>query len=281
MLVQSFLVKGAAVSAVANRFGSLHPASLDALVLMSLGMDHMGLVDIVQKNKEINCPVFLTETYGILGYDEEQARNIELMEKGRGSEYGFAGGSGGEGCLAIGYSGDGVVAGCDANFPAEASSMMVIADQSGSWAKVRDQAPVHYGGITKMTWKLTPEGDLEEVPYFWIAETSNDPVGVSAFKEDPGGATRSLLSKVPTGSKTTGAVGLFPCFTRGVNLYGKEDVEPIAVASAFNEDARVYGMFAHGELGPTSFADYVDSPNKTPCTQHSMTSILSIHTEAK
>jgi hypothetical protein len=31
------------------------------------------------------CPVYLKETYGILGYDEETKQNVELMEKARGS----------------------------------------------------------------------------------------------------------------------------------------------------------------------------------------------------
>jgi hypothetical protein len=44
---------------------------------------------------------------------------------------------------------------------------------------------------------------------------------------------------------------------------------------------RVFGMFAHGELGPSSFADFVSDPNSISCTQHRMTSILAIHTVPK
>jgi hypothetical protein len=91
MLVQSFLVQGAATSAVAARLGSSTPASLDGLVLMSLGMHHLGLVNAVKEQLDLSCPVFLTETYGILGFDDDTGENIELMEKGRGSKYGFCG----------------------------------------------------------------------------------------------------------------------------------------------------------------------------------------------
>jgi hypothetical protein len=153
MIVQSFLVQGAAASVIAARLGSLNPASLDGLVLMSLRMDHEALVGAVKEQKEISCPVFLTETYGILGFVEESGKNIELMEKGRGSEYGFRGGSGGQRCLAIGFS-DAAVCGSDDRFPDNASSLMVIADLSGSWKKDNVNAPLHYCGITKTTWKL-------------------------------------------------------------------------------------------------------------------------------
>ena len=278
MLVQSFLVQGAATSAVASRLGSWAPGSLDALVLMSLGMDHPGLIDAVTQN-DISCPVFLTETYGILGFDEDEQRNVELMEKGRGSEYGFAGGSGGQGCLAVGYS-KGAVTGTTPDFPPNASSLMVIADQSGNWERDKAKAPLHYGGITKALWKLDGKS-LVTIPYFWIADTSGHPIGVSTFQGDASAATHSILSKIPSEYKASGSVGLFPCFTRGINQYGKEHVEPTAVASSFETTPRVYGMFAHGELGPSSFNDFTRESNNIECTQHSMTSILSIHTTPK
>jgi hypothetical protein len=74
---------------VATRLGSLAPASLDGLVLLSLGMDHAGLVGAVQEQTDVSCSVFLTETNGIWGFDDEIGKNIELMEKGRGCEYGY------------------------------------------------------------------------------------------------------------------------------------------------------------------------------------------------
>jgi hypothetical protein len=77
-------------------------------------------------------------------------------------------------------------------------------------------------------------------------------------------------------------MGLFPCFTRGVNQYGRENVESSQVVQALPQ-ARVYGKFAHGELGPAAFAGFPPRSTSakgspTPCTQHSMTSILALHT---
>ena len=44
---------------------------------------------------------------------------------------------------------------------------------------------------------------------------------------------------------------------------------------------RMYGMFAHGELGPSSFKGFsTTAAGPVASEQHSMTSILAIHTEA-
>merc|ERR1712066_603885 len=120
------------------------------------------------------------------------------------------------------------------------------------------------------------------VPYFWVASREGtSPIGVSAFRGEASTAAAALLGQLPEGVAPAGTVGLFPCFTRGVNQYGKEDVESAAIVSSL-PGAHVYGMFAHGELGPQSFSGYVGPQMQkphAPCTQHSMTSILVIHTQ--
>lgn len=282
MQIKSFLVRGDG-SAIASRINSVASLALNALVLMSLGGNHKVLINTVRK-AGIKCPIYLTETYGIIGYDDEVGRSIELMEKGRGSEYGFCGGSGGQGCVVLAYSND-AVAGHTASFPDDCSSMMVIADTSGKWAKVSASAPLHYGGITKQSWVI-PGGsnDPTPIPYFWVSTKAkvSKPVGVSAFTGDAAAATESLLAKIPSSLRATGDVGLFPCFTRGVNQYGAENVESDAVSVTLSQSSpiRVYGMFAHGELGPSSFSGFSDSVTNIPCEKHSRTSILAIHTKA-
>ena len=75
-------------SSLADGIKSVAPASaaLNALVLMSLGLEHLSLTLLLNAVSEagVQCPVYVTETYGILGYDEGAGRNVELMEKGRG-----------------------------------------------------------------------------------------------------------------------------------------------------------------------------------------------------
>lgn len=137
MQVHSFLVQGAgAAAAVASRLSRLCASTqLDCLVIFSLGGNHAALLDAVQTARPAEgsaCPVYLTETYGILGFDEETQRNVELMEKGRRSEYGFVGGSGGQGVLVAGFS-DGAIAGhsvLGADASLSSAPSMVIADGS-------------------------------------------------------------------------------------------------------------------------------------------------------
>ena len=64
--------------------------------------------------------------------------------------------------------GTSAAAGHTADFPEEASSLMVVASGDDSWSKDKAKAPVHYGGITKQCWRVKMEGDtfLDEVTYF-------------------------------------------------------------------------------------------------------------------
>ena len=285
MRVHSFLVRGDGHGApLVSQLGSVSSMALNALVLMSLGADYSALLSAVASSK-IDCPVYLTETYGIIGFDEASQAHVELMEKGRGSEYGFQGGSGGQGCVIIAF--EGARAGHTSDFPKDASSLMVIADTSKAFAKVASSAPLHYGGITKECYlAVNPAAgspSLERVPFFWVASpTGSAPVGVSTFTEGPSHAASALLGKLPAGWQP-GAIGLFPCFTRGVNLYKEEDVESSAIAEAASlpVDARIFGMFAHGELGPSSFSGFTREASEAAGIlheQHSMTSILAVHT---
>lgn len=122
------------------------------------------------------------------------------------------------------------------------------------------------------------------MPYFWVASTAGSaPIGVATFTEDAGGATSALLSKLPASFEPQ-HIGLFPCFTRGVNLYKAEDVETAEIAAVLPAPSpRVYGMFAHGELGPSGgWSGFAREPTGGAAAlaheQHSMTSILAVHT---
>eukprot|EP00747_Dinoflagellata_sp_TGD_P210051 gnl/TRDRNA2_/TRDRNA2_83384_c0_seq2.p1 gnl/TRDRNA2_/TRDRNA2_83384_c0~~gnl/TRDRNA2_/TRDRNA2_83384_c0_seq2.p1 ORF type:complete len:204 (+),score=34.51 gnl/TRDRNA2_/TRDRNA2_83384_c0_seq2:702-1313(+) len=203
------------------------------------------------------------------------------MEKGRGVEYGCRGGDGGQGAVIAAYAGGSFKAAHDV-FPEGASSIMVVSDSPESFSKVKDSAPaVYYGGITKRAYVL--EGaTFSPIPQFFVATLSKaDPVGIAAFTGDAGEATTGLLNKMPEDHQASGSVALFPCFTRGINEYGRNDVEPAAI-SAKMPGCRIFGMFAHGELGPSSFAGFSPpAAAKQECTQHSMTSIIALYTSKK
>ena len=51
------------------------------------------------------CPVYIADCYGVIGWDKKQKKNVELMEEGRGSEYGAPGGQGGEGVVVVAFRG--------------------------------------------------------------------------------------------------------------------------------------------------------------------------------
>ena len=137
-------------SSLADGIKSVAPASaaLNALVLMSLGLEHLSLTLLLNAVSEagVQCPVYVTETYGILGYDEGAGRNVELMEKGRGLEYGFVGGSGGQGCLVLAYSG-----GAAAGHTAAARHQRDIGRRPPQRVKLSGNPPIEVGAARSFT----------------------------------------------------------------------------------------------------------------------------------
>lgn len=97
----------------------------DAVVLFALGLEPPSLVPFAGSVAG-DAPVLLADCYGILGFSADEGRNIELMEAGRGREYGGPGGDGGRGVVAVVFSGGGTVASWD-ELPARATSHMAVA----------------------------------------------------------------------------------------------------------------------------------------------------------
>jgi hypothetical protein len=180
------------------------------------------------------CPVYLKETYGILGYDEETKQNAELMEEARGSEYGLMGGSGGQGILVAGFSKGAIaghsVVGADASAVSSAASM-VVADGSGSWSsdlKAANHLPqLYYGGISKTCFRLDKAG-WQQVPFFSASDVSPSEdassVGVAIFAEDQeaGPAVQSLLSAVRPAELRQTLWGCFRASRGGSTSMGRE-----------------------------------------------------------
>jgi hypothetical protein len=105
------------------------------------------------------------------------------------------------------------------------------------------------------------------------------PTGTTSFTSDASGSVRELLEQLPEGHGAE-TVGLFPCFMRGINEYGEDNVESDAIAGLL-PGKRVYGMFCHGELGPRRCLGFApEAPPQKTCGQHSMTSIVAVHAAA-
>jgi len=252
----------------------------DVAVLFALGFPPDSLIPVA-KTVAPGVPVFLADCYGIVGFSPAAGRNIELMEAGRGREYGGVGGDGGKGLVAVVFSGGGVVADTDALPPAGAVAHMVVAKAGSDVSSFLAQQATafYYGGLAKAAYRYVPlEERFEAIPYFFVSTlaVAENPVGATSFTADVKGAVGTLLSQMPAGSRPA-AVALFPCFMRGRNEYGINNVEPDAV-SALLPGTPVYGMFCHGELGPRRCLgfDSVEKPQQS-CTLHSMTTIVAIH----
>lgn len=253
---------------------ALSPGSV--LVLFSLDLDPEALVPVARQASR-GVTVYLADCYGILGYSVRERRNLELMEAGRGQEYGGPGGDGGQGVVAAAFEGDAIETVVD-TLPAggDKAHMVISTHGSGivSWLADNAVAP-YYGGLAKQVYRFDPESG-EFKPHRWLAVSHPaSGVGLTSFTEHPADAVRDLLGQAS--GQPMQAVALFPCFMRGKNVYGENDVEP-RIVSELLPDVRVFGMFCHGELGPMRCLGFgATADTRRTCTQHSMTTIVAAY----
>jgi hypothetical protein len=264
---------GALKSALGPR---LAEGRIDAVVLLALGVEAGALVPFAVAAG--NAPVLLADCYGVLGYSTEQGRNLELMEQGRGREYGGAGGDGGQGVVAVLFHGEGRFVASTEQLPAGACAHMVVTTGGGTVSLLDNAAAPYYGGVAKAALRFDAEaGSFTPVERFFVTTLARpgSGVGTGSFTSDPEGAVRTLLETVPEGG-TVEAIALFPCFMRGKNTYGTNDVEPDAV-NRLAPGVPVFGMFCHGELGPCGCLGFSPGAGPEVCSQHSMTTIVAVH----
>ncbi len=254
-------------------------AGIDAVVLFCLGLKPSSFVPFARAVSS-DTSVLLADCYGIVGFSAEAGRNLELMEAGRGREYGGVGGDGGQGVVAVAFS-KGVVASTE-TLPTQgvAAHLVVAGHGSNVNSFLRSKATAtYYGGIAKATFQYDRAKEaFKEVPYFFVSTLSapTRAVGMTSFTSDVSGSVQELLDKAPAQAAVE-AVALFPCFMRGKNEYGINNVESDAVSEMLS-NVRIFGMFCHGELGPGRCMGF--DASQTPqqsCRQHSMTTIVAVH----
>jgi len=268
------------VDALEATMGPILASGCDALVLFALGFTTDDFLSFA-KLAPVGTPVLLADCYGILGFAEDTERNMEFMEAGRGQEYGGVGGEGGQGVVAVAFTGGDVIATID-SLPAEGVIAHMVIARSGSdvtgFLEKRATAP-YYGGLAKATFVYAHEQEeFQTTPYFFVssATAAGHTVGLTSFNADAKAAVQALLDGTPSG-EVVDTVGLFPCFMRGVNEYGVSNVEP-DVISELLPGVPVYGMFCHGELGPGQCLgfDAADKPQQS-CRLHSGITIVAAH----
>lgn len=232
----------------------------DILLLLSLGFPPESFLEAA---REAAGTVLLADCYGVIGTEPETGRNREFMEEGRGTEYGGVGGRGGRAVVAVAFSG----AEAGEGPPPPAPAHLVIAAHGRPYPPA---SPL-FGGVAKRTWRWDREEEkFVETDGLRISLPEALRVGIKLFTGQPEPALRALKEAIPS-SLRLDAVALFPCYMRGINLYGRDDVEPEAVAKVA-PGVPIFGMFCHGELGPRGAWGYGLGP-ETPCGQHSMVTV--------
>mmetsp|Transcript_12087 Transcript_12087/g.17352 ORF Transcript_12087/g.17352 Transcript_12087/m.17352 type:complete len:356 (-) Transcript_12087:86-1153(-) len=266
--IETFLVEGdvnEAKLAAACAPLAMH-MDLDGLVFFTLGVKPEIISAVAGGALGLHgvCPVYIADSYGIVGWDKSKKVNVELMEEGRGKEYDKVGGNGGKGVVVTAFRGGHVPS--EGDLPSDKGLHMIITD--GDTPGTAPQGAL-YGGVAKKCFKLEHSGDLVPVPQFAVST----PQGVvTSFTGDAGEAAKDAFSS----SDDLEVAGYFPCFCRGVNKYGEDNVEPAAFASNGMEGVPLFGMFAHGEIGPPQGSPVACDKEEKPVEveMHSMTSVL-------
>lgn len=275
--IETFLVPGpVTMSKLAQSCGRLAShIDLAAVAFFALGVKPELIASVAGGALGLHgmCPVYVADCYGIIGWDAKLCSNVELMEKGIGQEYGCVGGNGGEGVVVVSFRGSGHVAAAGALPDSRPVSMLVL----GAGCQVPQSAASRstvFGGYAKACFKLEHSGDLVAVDSFSV---SSPAAVVSSFNGDAQEAAAATAGAMRPGLKAV-AAAYFPCFCRGFNLYKRDNVESAAFAAALGPEARLFGMFAHGELGPPlGTAVCAEASEPLAMQQHSETSVLAVY----
>eukprot|EP00404_Azadinium_spinosum_P059065 CAMPEP_0180712234 /NCGR_PEP_ID=MMETSP1038_2-20121128/11267_1 /TAXON_ID=632150 /ORGANISM="Azadinium spinosum, Strain 3D9" /LENGTH=339 /DNA_ID=CAMNT_0022744493 /DNA_START=154 /DNA_END=1170 /DNA_ORIENTATION=- len=282
--VESFMIQGKVdVASLSMKCAGISGyMDLSAVVFFSLGVSEevIGAAAGGALGLHGACPVFIVDCYGIVGWDAAEGANVELMEEGRGTEYGGVGGNGGTGVVVAAFRGPAYTTTIDAarvSNPGE--SHMLICNGTAPYEKAISGAV--YGGMAKKCFLMdSSTGIVKEISSFAVSGTVTS--AVATFADDAADAAKSIVMSMPNEAAGVNAAGYFPCYMRGVNKYGKDGVECADFAASGLEQVRLFGMFAHGELGPPEGTVMVGGPDaggsieETPLEKHSMVSVLAL-----
>lgn len=274
--VETFLVQGPLN--MSNLAAACAPLAahidLTALAFFSLGVKPDLIASVAGGALGIHglCPVYIADCYGIIGWDKKQGKNVELMELGRGKEYGGPGGQGGEGVVVVAFRGSGhATSGAE---PTAGLGLHLLVTAHGQPTPSTPASGAAYGGVAKAVYKLEHSGDLVQINQFAVSSAQ---AVVTSFDGDAASAATAAVGAA-AGSKPV-AAGYFPCFCRGYNKYKEDGVEPAAFEKSGLSGVPLFGMFAHGELGPaigSPVSVKADSP-ATKLELHSETSVLALY----
>jgi len=243
---------------------------ISCLVFFSLGVKPEIISAVAGGSLGIHgmCPVYIVDCYGVIGWDKKEKKNVEMMEEGRGSEYGCPGGQGGEGVVVVAFRGK--------QHGGEDGGTHMVVKAHGKAKLEAAASGVSYGGYAKACYKLEHSGDLVPIDEFVVSSSTSSAI-VSFDGDDAEEVAASAAKQLPAKAN---AAGYFPCFCRGYNKYMADGVEPEAFASGGLDGVPLFGMFAHGELGPSKGVPVAVASGEAPETGHdvhSSTSSLALY----
>lgn len=283
--VETFMVQGDVNEASLSMkcAGLAGHMDLKTVVFFSLGVSEELIQRVAGGALGLHgaCPVFVVDCYGIIGWDAKEGKNVELMEKGCGTEYGGVGGSGGKGVVVAAFRGPAhtpTVGPGQLTLPGE--SHMLVCNAEASFEPAASGAV--YGGMAKKCFVMdSSTGNLQEIERFAVSSTVTS--AVSTFSGEAADAASIMVKAMPDEAAGVNAAGYFPCFMRGINKYGRDGVECADFLVSGLRKVKLFGMFAHGELGPPAGTALCGGPGaggpvgeKIPLEKHSMVSVLAL-----
>ena len=278
-------------------------SELEAVLLLCNGYT----ADQVQAwSSALPCRAVFVGCFGVTGWSVDALENVEFEEKGRGREFGSPGAPD----IQLGIT---VVA---LRKSSEANKCPVLSTVPEKVPKAADGATAHIvmGAVThqsavdklltspdhcicngglckdvlewdkdKGTWVdfglatitfFVTENTMVNVCLSYSVFTSGDP----AFKSE----ARDMMESLPSNYAPV-FVGAYMCFCRGINTFGKYNVESQLLAELAGTELPTFGMFCFGEIGNQARQNPNGWNSQTPSSEvssyHSFTTCFLVYAE--
>lgn len=230
--IETYLVRGPVdMSKLALKCASLAAYfDLQCVTFFSLGVNPDIIASVAGGSLGLHgvCPVYIADTAGIVGWDDQTGANVELRSDSEES-----------GVVVVAFRGGGHEPSSHTEnedigeMPSERALHMIV--RAAGKPETQPSCGAVYGGIAKACYKLEHSGDLVPVTQFAVST----PMAVlTSFKDDAATAVGAAMGALPPVATPPLAAGYFPSTTR-------DDKDSIASGSFSPLDnVRLFGMFA-------------------------------------
>ncbi|CAE8596882.1 unnamed protein product [Polarella glacialis] len=274
--VETFIINGTVdVSTLSMKCARISAhMDLSAVVFLSLGVSEEIITSAAGGALGLHgaCPVFIADCHGIIGFDEFQKKNIELM----GSD---VGGNGGAGVVVVAFRGKAYTTTIgEGGVTNLGESHLLIGSSDAKYEQTQSGAV--YGGRAQKCFVIeSSTGVLREIASFAVSGDVTSAVGT--FSGDAGVGAQGIVQSLPSMTGVN-AAGYFPCYSKGFNKYGSDGVEPGKFTGIGMQKVRLFGMFPKGTFGPpegyvlAGGDDLFGSIGDAPVEEQFMVSVLAL-----